>query len=62
MTQVQAPPAQAGAPGLQAPPANPARRGFRLPTKQSLLDFGLIFGGMAFATAAGFILKVLIGR
>ncbi len=53
MIQVQSPPAKAG---------EPARPGFRLPTRQSLLDFGLIFGGAAFATGAGFILKVLIGR
>lgn len=49
-------------PPTQVPPVNPSRRGFRMPTKQSLLDFGLVFGGMAFATAAGFVLKVLIGR
>lgn len=35
---------------------------FRLPTKRSLLDFALVFGGTAFATGAGFLLKVLIGR
>ena len=62
MTQVQSPPAQAGESALPASPPSRGGRGFRLPTRQSLLDFGLIFGGMAFATAAGFILKVLIGR
>lgn len=33
-----------------------------MPTRRSLFDFALVLGGTAFATGAGFILKVLIGR
>lgn len=41
--------------------AAPARR-FQMPSRRSLLDFALVLGGAVVATAAGFVLKVLIGR
>ncbi|MGE0490683.1 MAG: lipopolysaccharide biosynthesis protein [Vulcanimicrobiota bacterium] len=47
-------------PGLT--PTNTPQRGLRLPSFRSLMDFGLVLGGTAFATATGFILKVVIGR
>lgn len=34
----------------------------RLPSWRTLLDFGLVLGGTAFATGTGFVLKVMIGR
>ncbi|MBI3925175.1 MAG: oligosaccharide flippase family protein [Armatimonadetes bacterium] len=50
-------------PGSEAAAASPARKGrFRLPSFRSLMDFGIVLGGTAFATATGFILKVFIGR
>lgn len=33
-----------------------------MPTRRSLFDFALVLGGTVFATGAGFVLKVLIGR
>ena len=34
----------------------------KLPSWRTLLDFGLVLGGTAFATGTGFFLKVVIGR
>lgn len=34
----------------------------RLPSLRSMVDFGLVLGGTAFATGTGFVLKVFIGR
>ncbi|MCA9797537.1 MAG: oligosaccharide flippase family protein, partial [Candidatus Eremiobacteraeota bacterium] len=47
-------------PGLS--PTNTPQRGLRLPSLRSLMDFGLVLGGTAFATGTGFVLKVVIGR
>lgn len=42
--------------------SEPRKSGLRLPSLRSLIDFGLVLGGTAFATGTGFVLKVFIGR
>lgn len=39
-----------------------AQKASKLPSWRTLLDFGLVLGGTAFATGTGFFLKVAIGR